>query len=156
MVAELEARHRLDRTYFILCSDHGHHGGQMANLSHYDLSDEFFFKPRLLTPDGTWVGGGLGLSVRQHRFWNRHPEDRPVDFVFVDADQDGAARVFLPNREYKSGTWYGKPRPADLLAYRLAANVAPIDLIGSPDTVFSAARPDGTIQCPVDLVIWSS
>ena len=115
MVAELEARHRLERTYFILCSDHGHHGGRTANLSHFDLADEFFYKPRLLTPDGTWVGGGLGLSVRQHRFWNRHPEDRPVDFVFIDADQDGAARVFLPNREYKSGTWYGKPRPADLL-----------------------------------------
>jgi arylsulfatase A-like enzyme len=152
MVAELEARHRLDRTYFILCSDHGHHGGQTANLSHYDLSDEFFFKPRLLTPDGTWVGGGLGLSVRQHRFWNRHPEDRPVDFVFVDADQDGTARVFLPNREFKSGAWYGKPRPADLLAYRIAANVAPIDLIGSLTGV-EAARPDGTIQRPVDLVL---
>ena len=89
MVEELDARHRLDKTYFILCSDHGHHGGQTANLSHYDLADEFFYKPRLLTPDGNWVGGGLGLSVRQHRFWNRHPEDRPIDFVFVDGDQDG-------------------------------------------------------------------
>jgi arylsulfatase A-like enzyme len=152
MVDEIEARHRLDRTYFILCSDHGHHGGQKENLSHYDLADEFFYKPRLLTPDGAWVGGGLGLSVRQHRFWNRHPEDRPIDFVFIDADQDGTARVFLPNREYKSGTWYGKPRPGDLLGYRLAENVAPVNLISSL-TQIEAARPDGTMQRPVDLVI---
>lgn len=152
MVAELEARHRLERTYFILCSDHGHHGGRTSNLSHYDLADEFFYKPRLLTADGTWVGGGLGLSVRQHRYWNRHPEDRPIDFVFVDADQDGAARVFLPNRNYKSGIWYGKPRPADLVAYRLAEHVAPIDLISSL-TQIQAARPDGKIERPVDLVL---
>jgi arylsulfatase A-like enzyme len=152
MVAELDARHRLDRTYFILCSDHGHHGGQTSNLSHYDLADEFFYKPRLLTPDGKWVGGGLGLSVRQHRFWNRHTDDRPIDFIFVDGDQDGAARVFLPNREYKSAAWYGKPRAADLLAYRIADNVAPVDLITSLTQV-QAARPDGTAERPVDLVI---
>jgi len=152
MLAELDAQRRLDRTYFILCSDHGHHGGQTANLSHYDLADEFFYKPRLLTADGKWVGGGLGLSVRQHRFWNRHPEDKAINFVFVDADQDGAARVFLPNNEYKSGKWYGKPRAADLLSYRIADNVAPIDLITSL-TQIQSYRPDGRTDHPVDLVI---
>jgi arylsulfatase A-like enzyme len=152
MVAELDALHRLDRTYFVLCSDHGHHGGQTANLSHFDLADEFFYKPRLVTADGAWIGGGLGLSVRQHRFWNRHPEDRPVDFVFIDADQDGAGRVFLPNREYKSGSWYNKPRPGDLLAYRIADNVAPINMIASLTDV-QAVHGDGKTERPIDLVL---
>lgn len=152
MVHELEGRRRLERTYFILCSDHGHHGGRTTNLSHYDLADEFFYKPRLVAADGTWVGGGLGLSVRQHRFWNRHPNDRPIDFVFVDADEDGAARVYLPHGHFRTGNWYAKPRPADVLSYRIADNVAPVDLVASL-TDIQAARPDGRIQYPVDLVL---
>jgi hypothetical protein len=152
MVQEVAARGRLDRTYFILCSDHGHHGGRTTHLAHFDMADEFFHKSRIVTADGTWVGGGLGLSVRQHRFWNKHPEDRAVDFVYIDADSDGAGRIFLPNHFYKSGQWYGKPRPGDLLAYRIADSVAPINLIGSL-TAVQAVHSDGTTQHPIDLVL---
>jgi arylsulfatase A-like enzyme len=152
MVQEVEARGRLDRTYFILCSDHGHHGGRTTHLAHFDMADEFFHKSRIVTADGTWVGGGLGLSVRQHRFWNKHPEDRAVDFVYIDADSDGAGRIFLPNHFYKSGQWYGKPRPGDLLAYRIADSVGPINLIGSL-TAVQAVHSDGTTQHPIDLVL---
>ncbi len=152
MLQEIQGRGQLDRTYFILCSDHGHHGGRTTQLSHFDLADEFFYKPRIVSTDGTWVGGGLGLSVRQHRFWNKHPEDKSVNFVWLDADSDGAGRVFLPNHFYKSGQWYGKPQPGDLLAYRIADSVAPINLIGSL-TAIKAVHSDGTTQHPIDLVL---
>jgi len=152
MVQEIQGRGQLDRTYFILCSDHGHHGGRTTQLSHFDLADEFFYKPRIVTADGTWVGGGLGLSVRQHRFWNKHPEDKAVNFVWLDADSDGAGRVFLPNHFYKSGQWYAKPQPGDLLAYRISDSVAPVNLIGSL-TAIQAVHSDGTTQHPIDLVL---
>jgi len=152
MVEEIAGRGQLDRTYFILCSDHGHHGGRTTQLSHFDIADEFFFKPRIVSADGTWVGGGLGLSVRQHRFWNKHPEDKSVNFVWLDADSDGAGRIFLPNHYYKSGQWYGKPQPGDLLAYRIADHVAPVNLIGSLAAV-QAVHSDGSTHRPIDLVL---
>ena len=152
MVEEIAGRGQFDRTYFVLCSDHGHHGGRTMHLAHFDIANEFFYKPRVVSTDGTWVGGGLGLSVRQHRFWNKHPEDKAVNFVWLDADSDGAGRIFLPNQFYKSGQWYGKPRPADLLAYRIADTVAPVNLIGSL-TATQAVHSDGTTQHPIDLVL---
>ena len=152
MLEEVQGRGRLDRTYFILCSDHGHHGGRTTHLAHFDIADEFFHKSRIVSADGTWVGGGLGLSVRQHRFWNKHPEDKAVNFVWLDADSDGAGRIFLPNGFYKSGKWYGKPRPGDLLAYRISDTVAPVNLIGSL-TAIQAVHSDGTTQHPIDLVL---
>jgi arylsulfatase A-like enzyme len=152
MLEEIAGRGEFDRTYFVLCSDHGHHGGRTTHLAHFDIADEFFYKPRVVSADGTWVGGGLGLSVRQHRFWNKHPEDKAVNFVWLDADSDGAGRIFLPNQFYKSGQWYGKPRPGDLLAYRIADSVAPVNLIGSL-TATQAVHSDGTTQRPIDLVL---
>ena len=152
MVEEIQGRGEFDRTYFILCSDHGHHGGRTMHLAHFDIADEFFFKPRVVSADGAWVGGGLGLSVRQHRFWNKHPEDKSTNFVWLDADSDGAGRIFLPNHFYKSGQWYGKPRPGDLLAYRIADSIAPVNLIGSL-TAAQAVHSDGTTQHPIDLVL---
>jgi arylsulfatase A-like enzyme len=152
MVEEIEGRGQLDRTYFILCSDHGHHGGRTTHLAHFDIANEFFYKPRVVSTDGNWVGGGLGLSVRQHRFWNKHPEDKSTNFVWLDADSDGAGRIFLPNQFYKSGQWYGKPRPGDLLTYRIADSVAPVNLIGSL-TAVQAVHSDGTTQHPIDLVL---
>jgi arylsulfatase A-like enzyme len=152
MLEEIAGRGQFDRTYFVLCSDHGHHGGRTMHLAHFDIANEFFYKPRVVSTDGAWVGGGLGLSVRQHRFWNKHPEDKAVNFVWLDADSDGAGRIFLPNQFYKSGQWYGKPRPADLLAYRIADTVAPVNLIGSL-TATQAVHSDGTTQHPIDLVL---
>jgi arylsulfatase A-like enzyme len=152
MLEEIAGRGEFDRTYFVLCSDHGHHGGRTTHLAHFDIANEFFYKPRMVSTDGAWVGGGLGLSVRQHRIWNKHPEDKSVNFVWLDADSDGAGRIFLPNQFYKSGQWYNKPRPGDLLAYRIADSVAPVNLIGSL-TAVQAVHSDGTTQHPIDLVL---
>src|SRR4029077_6118067 len=88
--------------------------------------DEFFFNPRQMTHDGRWVGGGLGLSVRQHRLANWHKEDKAGHFVFIDAASDGAARIFLPRGHYRSGSWDGANSAAELLSYRLSPPLDPI------------------------------
>jgi len=149
---QLAAQGRLQSTYFVLVSDHGHHGGQGRHLSNFDLANEFFFKTRQLSSDKTWLGGGLGLSVRQHRFWNRHPEDGSRDFVFVDGDSDGAARVFLPRGKFRSGHWMGEFRPGDLLRYPVSDQLPPINLIQSL-TATAAIHGDGSREHPVDLVL---
>jgi hypothetical protein len=152
VVAELAAQHRLDSTYLMLISDHGHLGGQRTHLARFDLADEFFFSPRQVTRDGRWVGGGLGLSVRQHRTANWHSGDKAGQFVFVDGDSDGAARIFLPRGNYRSGEWTGANSAAELLAYRVAGHLDPINL---PATLANAkARHDnGNCGSPIDLVL---
>lgn len=152
IVAELEARGEFDSTYFVLVSDHGHHGGRATHLTNYDLANEFFHRSREVTKDGQWIGGGLGMSVREHRFWNRHPEDSASDFVFLDADATGAARIFLPRGHFRSRDWYGLPRPGDMLAYRISPNVPPVDLVTSLAST-TTINPNGQVERPVDLVL---
>jgi len=152
IVDELENQKRLASTYLMLISDHGHHGGQRQHLSHFDLANDLLFKPRELLADGRWVGGGLGLSVRQHRFWNRHPGDASREFVFVDGNSDGVARLFLPRRHYRSRDWMGQPRAGDMLAYKVADHLPPVNLIESLTSATGIAG-DGTIAQPVDLVL---
>lgn len=152
VVEELTALGRLETTYFVLVSDHGHLGGEEANLSRFDLANEFFHEQRAVQPDGKWVGGGLGLSVRQHRYSNTHSDDTGSQFVFVDGDSDGAARIFLPKGEYQSGDWSGPSAPDDLLAYRVSPNHPPVNL---PETI-AAIQADDDRGCPghpIDLVL---
>lgn len=152
ITTELDSQGRLDSTYLILVSDHGHVGGATRHLTRFDLTNELFYEPRQVSPDGIWLGGGLGLSVRQYRFENRHTDDDGRQFVFIDGDSDGTARLFLPKGHYKSGDWSGPNRAANLLAYRIGARIAPLNL---PETVAAtrARHDDGTEQFPVDLVL---
>ena len=152
IVRELQAQGRLQKTYLMLVSDHGHHGGRKTHLSHFDLANEFFYKPREMSPDGCWIGGGLGLSVRQHRFWNRHRGDKSREFVFLDGDSDGVARIFLPRGNFRSGKWTGAHCPADLLAYKIADHLPPFNLIESL-TAVKAVHGSGEVQHPIDLVL---
>ncbi len=152
VVAELDAKHELNRTYFLLVSDHGHHGGRTTHLAHFDIANELFHKTRELSSDGEWVGGGLGMSVRQHRFWNRHPEDGSRDFVFIDGDSDGAARIYLPRGHFHSADWLGEPHPGDMLGYRIAKSMPPVDLVASILNT-RAVHSDGSVQHPIDLVL---
>ncbi|MFN0051679.1 MAG: alkaline phosphatase family protein [Planctomycetales bacterium] len=149
---ELEAQGRLDSTYLILVSDHGHLGGQTTHLARFDLANELFFAPRQMSADRRWVGGGLGMSVRQHRLGNWHKGDTAKQFVFIDGDSDGAARIFLPRGSYRSGNWSGPPRPADLLAYRIEDHLEPINLVETLASA-NAVHDNGTTQHPVDLVL---
>ncbi len=152
VVSELEAQNRLDSTYLMLVSDHGHLGGRTTHLARFDLANEFFFNPRQMTRDGKWVGGGLGLSVKQHRQANWHKGDKAGQFVFIDGDSDGTARIFLPRGDYRSGSWRGPNTAAELLSYRISPKLPPINL---PLTLASvtATHDDGTPGTPIDLVL---
>lgn len=152
VAAALEKQGRLESTYLVLVSDHGHLGGQTTHLSRFDIAHEAFFHPREVTRTGEWVGGGLGLSVRQHRVSNFHPGDHKRQFVFVDGDSDGAARVFLPRYDYRSRNWTGPNRAADLLAYPVSDTVGEVNL---PEFLSSirATHDNGTVQYPIDLVL---
>lgn len=152
VVKQLRDQNRLCRTYFLLVSDHGHHGGRNSHLSHFDLANQFFFHPRELSRDGRWIGGGLGLSVRQHRTWNKHPEDTGREFVFIDGDSDGAARIFLPRRCFQSHDWQAPYRAADLLAYKIAPHLPPVNLVDSLLGV-KATHGSGYEEHPIDLVL---
>ncbi|MDB4786588.1 alkaline phosphatase family protein, partial [Planctomycetaceae bacterium] len=152
VVSALETRGLLASTYFMLVSDHGHHGGRDKYLTKFDLANELFHRPRTIDQAGNWIGGGLGLSVRQHRFWNRHPEDSTRQFVFIDGDSDGAARVFLPKDHYQSEKWMGTSQPADLLEYRINEQASPVNF---PLTIAATRGKTGTGEWghPIDLVL---
>lgn len=152
IVDELKATNQFKNTYLMLVSDHGHHGGRGTHLSHFDIANQLFFKPREISKTGEWVGGGFGMSVRQHRFWNRHPEHASNEFVFIDGDFDGVARIFLPRGHFKSHRWIDKAAPADLLAYQVDKKRAPMNLIDSISAT-RAVHGSGQWKHPVDLVI---
>ncbi len=159
VVNELRATGKFETTCFMLVSDHGHHGGRTTHLRHFDLANEFFFSPRLIdshvghssvgqtvsfngrlqqvgygsepSPSQFVTGGGLGVSVRMHRFWNRHPEVHQNSFVFIDADSSGVARIFMPRRSLSSRDWARANRPGDLLNYCVSDDAPAVDLIAS-------------------------
>ena len=152
IVDELEGQGRLEQTYLMLVSDHGHLGGQNSFLSRFDLANEFFYSSRQISRNGWWVGGGLGLSVRQHRYSNPHTSDGAKQFVFVDGDSDGTARVYLPRGRYMSGDWSAPNDAASLLSYQVADHLQPINL---PETLAAirAANDLGVDDSPIDLVL---
>ncbi len=152
VVDELRARGRLQNTYLVLVSDHGHLGGRKTHLTRYDLVHELLFRERQMATDGRWVGGGLGLSVRQHRLENWHTGDSKASMVFIDGNSDGAARIFFPRGGYQSGDWSGPNRSADLLAYRIAPHLPPVNL---PEYIVRsrALNNQGEEQFPIDLVL---
>ncbi|QDU37617.1 Type I phosphodiesterase / nucleotide pyrophosphatase [Maioricimonas rarisocia] len=152
VVAELKRQQRLESTYLMLVSDHGHLGGRDRHLANFDIANDLIFRPRQLDEEGNWIGGGLGLSVRMHRFANRHSDDRSREFVFIDGDTDGAARLFLPKGHYRSGDWSGPNRPGDLLRYRLDPQRPPVNLIDAL-THYRTAHPEGGYSYPIDLVL---
>ena len=152
IVEQLESRGELENTYLILVSDHGHHGGKEGHLNRFDIADEIFHRPRQITSGGRWLGGGLGLSVRQHRFVNRHPGDEDNQFVFVDGDSDGVCRIFLPKDGYTSGNWEAPNTPARLLKYPIAEHLPPVNLV---QWILQTTAVDGNGRetLPVDMVL---
>jgi hypothetical protein len=105
-----------------------------------------------MNADGHWTGGGLGLSVHMHRYHNWHPEDGAREFAFIDGESDGAARIYLPRRSYRSHDWTGPGRPGDLLRYRVAAGQDPVDLPRSIASI-RAVNCAGALDRPIDFVL---
>lgn len=151
-LAVLKTQNRLDDTYFLLVSDHGHQGGRTTHLKHFDIANHLFFEPRQMTVNGNWVGGGLGLSVQQHRFNNSHPEDSNREFVFIDGQSDGVVRIFFPRNSYRSGEWTGPSRPGDLLNYKIDDHLPRVNLVDFILSAQAEAKQQGTAP-PVDLVL---
>ena len=152
IIQELEKQQRLESSFLMLVSDHGHHGGRLTHLAHFDLANEVFHRSRELTRDGRWVGGGLGMSVRQHRYWNRHKRDKSKEFVFLDGQSDGAARIFLPRGHYRSGRWMGPHQPGTVLRYRVDQDRPPVNLL-EVLTHTRALHSSGRPGYPIDLVL---
>ena len=152
IAAEIEARGRLNSTYFMLVSDHGHHGGRLSHLKHFDIANELVHRQRQVTRSGQWVGGGLGMSARQHRSWNRHRGDTAKQFMFIDGDTDGAARIFVPKGDYRSNDWSGPNRAADLISYQVAEHLPNVNLV---DVFANCQVSDGAgnIERPIGLVL---
>lgn len=148
VVQELRATNRFEDTCFMLVSDHGHHGGRSTHLRHFDLANDVFFNPRVIDAKGQTVSGGLGASVRMHRFWNHHPEQHQNSFAFIDADSSGVARIYVPRRSFQSRDWSRANRPGDLLDYQLSTESPRVDLIA---TLADARAESG--ERPVDLVL---
>ncbi|MCA9223454.1 MAG: alkaline phosphatase family protein, partial [Planctomycetales bacterium] len=152
VVTHVRRQGRFDKTYFVMVSDHGHIGGQHRHLERFDLANEFFHRPRLIGEDGRWIGGGLGLSVRQHRYWNRTDGDGQEQFVFVEAVGDGVARVFLPRGSYHSADWSGPNSVGQLMQYKVADHLPPVDLIRALTTIEAHDVPP-ELRRPIDLVL---
>jgi len=129
MISSLQRQNRLKKTYLILVSDHGHIGGRFSHLERFDLVNEFFHRPSKIDSEGRWVGGGLGLSVRQHRYFNPSRGDHKKDFVFLDSVGDGVAQVYLPKKHYGSRDWSGPNRIGDLMRFQIRQRKYGVDLI---------------------------
>jgi arylsulfatase A-like enzyme len=152
VVGHLRRQGRLDKTYLILVSDHGHHGGRFEHLDRFDLANEFFHRPRERTADGRWVGGGLGLTVRQHRWTNKTRGDGPRQFVFVEAVGDGVARVFLPRGAYHSEDWSAPNPIGALLQYPVGPHAPAANLFQMLANLEAHdVRPEK--RYPVDLIL---
>jgi arylsulfatase A-like enzyme len=152
IVGHLRRQERLDKTYLILVSDHGHHGGQFEHLDRFDLVNEFFHRPREVTASGLWVGGGLGLTVRQHRWINQTHNDQPENYVFFEALGDGVARIFLPRGGYGTCDWSGPNAVGTLLRYPVAPNLPPANLFHMLAHLEAHdVRPEK--RFPVDLIL---
>ena len=150
-IEQLKRDGRLEKTYLMVVSDHGHTGGRYERLNRYDLAHELFYQPRLMTRQKQWVGGGLGLSIRQQREWHRHSKDNRREFVFLEAGATGCARIFLPKGHYRSGQWMGGNSISELFRYRLDEHLPPINLVDHITKAHVGTRDNP--QFPIDLVL---
>ena len=152
VVGHLRRQKRLEKTYLMVVSDHGHIGGRFQHLHRYDIANEFFHRPREIDSKGNWFGGGLGLSVKQYRYENRTQGDRSQEFVYLDALGDGVARISLPRGTYYSGDWSGPNPLATLMQYRVSPKHPPVDLLQALLNIEACDLPTGP-ESPIDLVL---
>lgn len=88
IVERFKIRHRFEKTYFILVSDHGHSGGHDIVNKRFDVKREIFHAHLKMNVVGAW-----------HRFdYPGAPEER----LGAVSDSDGAVGIFLPLRRVDS------------------------------------------------------
>jgi predicted AlkP superfamily pyrophosphatase or phosphodiesterase len=140
IVERLKNRHRFEKTYFILVSDHGHSGGHEVVNKRYDVKREGFH---------------AYLHMNVMSMWQRFDfPGAPPDRLGAVSDCDGAVGIFLPfgrvdSRDLSSPATYDQ-----LSHYRLpdGSTVNAVELFAE----FSAAgrwRLDDLAHRPVDFAV---
>lgn len=152
MIDRLKNLGEFDRTYLVLISDHGHHGGRFEHLNRFDLANEVFHHSREVDVRGMRTGGGLGMTVRMDRYTNATKGDLPRDFVFIDALGTGVARVFLPKDGFGTGDWSGPSPVGRLLKYHIRGTQA-VNLFTELSSATAYNEMEGQLEHPVDLVL---
>ena len=89
IVERFKIRHRFEKTYFILVSDHGHAGGHDVVNQRFDVKREIFHAYLQMNVVGAW-----------HRF--DYP-GAPAGRLGAVSDSDGAVGIFLPLGNVDSG-----------------------------------------------------
>jgi len=89
IVERFKIRHRFEKTYFILVSDHGHAGGHDVVNQRFDVKREVFHAHLQMNVVGAW-----------HRF--NYP-GAPRGRLGAVSDSDGAVGIFLPLGSVDSG-----------------------------------------------------
>ena len=89
IVERFKIRHRFEKTYFILVSDHGHAGGHDVVNRRFDVKREIFHAYLQMNAVGAW-----------YRF--DYP-GAPASRLGAVSDYDGAVGIFLPLGQVDSG-----------------------------------------------------
>jgi len=134
-VAEvLEERGMTQDTTWLLFSDHGRDGGEVATLQGFDLAAEFFY-PEAKDEDADGEldpGSGLGFNLLKHGYGPEHPPLTQPGTSSRDAayvQPMGIAQVYLPVGGKRSGDWSRPNTYYELTHYQLEANLKPVDLL---------------------------
>jgi predicted AlkP superfamily pyrophosphatase or phosphodiesterase len=142
IVERLKNRHRFEKTYFILVSDHGHSGGHEVVNKRFDVKREVFH---------------AYLQMNVMSMWQRFNfPGAPIGRLGAVSDCDGAVGIFLPFGHVDSGDLSTPTTYNELSRYGLAdgSHVDAVELFAE----FSAAGrwpQDDLRRRPVDFAVTS-
>ena len=157
IIAELERKKMLDRTYLFLFSDHGTTGGRSTLLQKVDLGRDFFFRP-VRDSNGDGVpdpSSGMGCNVRWYDDRYERKGHGGRSFVFI-GHAEGIGRIYLPHGGIDSGDWLTRNTLYELTHYRVAPRLKPVNLA---ERLLSWIPPGGNLypgkvpDRPVDAVL---
>lgn len=110
IVERFKNRHRFEKTYFILVSDHGHSGGHEIVNERYDVGRQVFHAQLQMNVMNSWSLRPAGIrkkgdvdAPRPARWHNSTFPGAPPGRIGSVADCDGAAGIFLPVGNEDSG-----------------------------------------------------
>jgi len=141
----LKERGLLDKTQFVLFSDHGHVGGRNFVPLRCDVINELLFP----APEQ----GGLGMNVVAPGYERTRPGKGRKQHVVIPTPAEGFTEIFLPRGGYSGKLADGPNSLAELLSYKTPAGR--VNMIKR----FLELRPRGVIPppgapaMPIDMVI---
>jgi len=140
IVERFKIRHRFEKTYFILVSDHGHAGGHDVVNKRFDVKREIFHAHLQMNVVGAW-----------HRF--DYP-GAPASRLGAVSDYDGAVGIYLPLRDVDSGDLSSPNTYEQLARYGLAdgSRVNAVELFAEYSAKGRWPQKD-TSRRPVDFAV---